>query len=215
MNVNEVQKLYTKRAYLYHRLFVDFFRWGKKLERFFQKSDYLRPNLKILDAGCGTGIVTRVLYDIAREKGYEGITFHGFDITPAMLDIFREWIAKKRAKGISLEQADVLNLKNLPPNWKEYDLIVSSGMLEYLPKDKMRQALNNLRQLLKKDGRLLVFITRRNVATKLLVELWWKANIYDEKEIKQIFQEIGFSELKYTSFAEKWLNSTIIVEAKR
>lgn len=215
MDTNEVQKLYTKKAPLYHHFFIDFLGLGRKLKRFFLKSNYLHSRLKILDAGCGTGIATRILYNIAQEKEYKEITFHAFDITPAMLDIFRRWITDENAKNIILKQADVLDLKNLPLDWKEYDLIVSEGMLEYLPKDKIQQVMNNLKQLLRENGRLLVFITRRNIVTKLIVERWWKANIYEEKEIKQIFQNIGFSEFEFKNFSTMWLNSTIVVEAKR
>jgi ubiquinone/menaquinone biosynthesis C-methylase UbiE len=57
-----VQELYTKRTSFYDRLFIDFLGWGKELKASFQKSDYLHPNSKIMDAGCGTGIITRVLY---------------------------------------------------------------------------------------------------------------------------------------------------------
>ena len=188
---------------------------GRKLKRFFLASNYLRPYLKILDAGCGTGVVTRILYAITHKKGYEEITFHGLDFTPAMLNIFHKWILNKGVNNIILKQADVLDLKNLSPDWKNYDLIVSEGMLEYLPKDKISQALNNLKQLLKDGGKLLVFITRRNIITTLLVKRWWKANIYDEEEIKQIFQNVSFSELKFKEFSTMWLNSTIVIEATK
>lgn len=215
MDTNEVKKLYTKKASLYHNFFIDILGLGRKLKRFFLGSNYLRPHSKILDAGCGTGIVTRILYGIAIEKKYEGMMFDAFDFTPAMLDIFHQWIVNENAKNITLKQADVLDLKNLPQDWKEYDLIVSEGMLEYLPKYKVPEAVSNLKQLLKDDGKLLVFITRRNIVTKLLVELWWKANIYDEKEINQIFQGIDFGEFRLKSFSTMWLNSTIVIEAKK
>lgn len=212
MAVNTVQKLYTKRVSLYHRFFIDFLGWGRKLKRFFKPSDYLHANTKILDAGCGTGIVTRVLYAIAKEKGYDNIIFHAFDLTQAPLNTFQDWIHKNGAKHITLKQADVLDIKS-DSDWKDYDLIVTAGMLEYLPPEKMRQALNNFKQHLKANGRLLIFITRRSLITKLLVELWWKANIYHEKEIKKIFRDIGFREVKFMSMATKYFDSTIVVDA--
>ena len=66
MNTHDpVRRLYTDRGALYQRLFVDFLGWGRELETFFRKAHYLRPGLKILDAGCGTGIITQVLYRLA------------------------------------------------------------------------------------------------------------------------------------------------------
>lgn len=214
MYTDKVQKLYTKRVSLYHHFFIDFLGWGRKLKRFFNASDYLHANTKILDAGCGTGIVTRVLYAIAKEKGYDDIIFHAFDLTRAPLDSFQNWILKNGAQAIALKQADVMNIKS-DADWKDYDLIVTAGMLEYLPPEKMGQALNNFKQLLKVNGRLLIFITRRSLITKLLVEFWWKANIYHEKEIKKIFKDIGFRKVKFMSMATKCFDSTIVVEARK
>lgn len=215
MDANQVKNLYTKKASFYHRFFIDFMGLGKKLERFFSGSDYLRPDFKVLDAGCGTGIVTRVLYGVAREKGYKKIRFDAFDFTLAMLDVFRQWIVAEDAKGVRLEQADVLNLKKLPKDWQQYDLIVSEGMLEYLPKDKLPQALRNLKRLLKDDGKLLLLMTRRNIVTRLLIQKWWKANTFEEQEVKQILESVGFKALEFKDFSKMWLNSTITVEVKK
>src|SRR5207253_1040075 len=148
---------YTERASFYDRLFIDFLGWGKELHTFFQRSDYLHPNLKILDAGCGTGIITRVLYQLADDNQYKGIHFHAFDLTQSMLDVFQQWITGIHADNIELSQADVLELAGLPTHWGAYDLIVSSTMLEYLPPEKVKDALANLILLLKPTGTLLVF----------------------------------------------------------
>lgn len=58
-NNDHIQNLYADRASFYDRLFVDFLGWGKQVEAFFQKSAYLHPNFKILNAGCGTLIPSR------------------------------------------------------------------------------------------------------------------------------------------------------------
>ena len=64
----EVQKLYAKRADFYERLFINFLGWRKELETFFWKSDYIHPNFKVLDAGCGTGVVTKTLISTMDNK---------------------------------------------------------------------------------------------------------------------------------------------------
>jgi cyclopropane fatty-acyl-phospholipid synthase-like methyltransferase len=115
------------------------------LDIYFRENAYLHPVMKILDAGCGTGVVTKVLYDLARRKGFADITFHGFDLTQAMLDIFRRWMDKEAIRDIQLKQADVLDLENqLLKDWAGYDLIVSSAMLEYIPREKLNQTLSSL-----------------------------------------------------------------------
>lgn len=202
--------LYTKRASFYHVFFLDFLGVGRRIENFLRQSDYVRSHFKILDAGCGTGNVTRALYAIAHEKGYEDVTFHAFDLTQAMLDVFQRWIKNVGANNIALKQANVLSLEQLPSNWNAYDLIVSSGMLEHVPKDTMRQVLSDLKRLLKHHGKFVVFITRRTIVTKLFIERWWKANTYKEQELQQIFHEAGFREC---TIVKTWWGSTIVIEA--
>lgn len=182
-----MRSLYTKQSRFYQWFFIEVLGWGKQLEAFFHNSNYLSPNLKILDAGCGTGIVTRILYSIA-EQQVRDIQFHAFDLTPAMLEVFCEWIAEKGIKNIELTQANVLLLEEqLPSHWREYDLVISATMLEYIQKPKVTEAVSNLKHLLKSKGTLLVFVTRRNFLTRWLAQGWWKANVYEEKEIEQIF----------------------------
>lgn len=213
---NDSEELYTEKASLYHRVFIDFFRYGKALKRFFLKNNYLFPGMKILDAGCGTGILTRVLYDVSKEKNLSKITFHGFDLTQAMLDIFREWISENKIDNIKLQQANVLQLDSLPTGWRNYDLIVSSAMLEHLPTDQVSNAIHNMGNLLKRNGTLLVFITKRNFIMRFLVQWWWKANIYKKNEIENIFHQAGFKNIQFKKFSFGHMRLWgYIIEAKK
>ena len=212
----EVQELYTERASFYDRFFIDFLGWGRELEAFFRRSDYLRSNMKILDAGCGTGIITKTLNQLVREKGYEAVTFHAFDLTESMLEIFRQWAKAQAAENIELRQADVLEIESLPSDWKEYDLVVSSTMLEYLPKDRVKDALVNLKRLVKKGGKLLVFITKRSFVTNWLAGKWWKTNTYEMAEVEKVFREAGFEKVEFRSFSSTswWSNYILVIEAE-
>jgi cyclopropane fatty-acyl-phospholipid synthase-like methyltransferase len=213
---SQVQKLYTKRAPLYDRLFIDFLGWGKELRAFFAKSNYLDSGLKILDAGCGTGVITKVLYQLALENRYEEITFHAFDLTQPMLDRFHHWIVQQGATHIELRRADVLALEgSLPADWSEYDLIVSSTMLEYLPRNRVKEAIANLKQRLRPQGILLLMITRRNRLTWWLARKWWKTTVYDEGEIRVMLHELGFHPVASRNFSPGWANSIMVIESKQ
>jgi ubiquinone/menaquinone biosynthesis C-methylase UbiE len=214
MNNSQVQKLYKKRADFYERLFVSFLGWGKELETFFRKSDYIHPNFKILDAGCGTGIVTKTLFQLAHRKDVHGVQFHAFDITQNMLEVFQQWIAKQVANNIEIQKADVLEIDGLPSYWKDYELIVASTMLEYLPKGKVEYALKNLKNLLGKGGVLLIFITKRNFITQWLAKKWWKTNLYDGEEIRVLLYNAGFVKSEFKNLSSGWSSSILVIEAK-
>ena len=211
---NSVQTLYTQKAKLYQFFFVDLLQWGKVIETFFQENAYLHPGMKILDAGCGTGSVTRVLYDLTRRQGYEEITFHGFDLSPAMLDLFRQWMNKEGVQDIQLQQANVLDLENqLPQGWAGYDLIVASAMLEYIPKEKLSQALGNLRNLLNQNGRLLVFVTKRTWIAQWIGAKWWKTNLFDREELERVLRQAGFTTSQKKTLPVSWDSFMLAIEA--
>jgi cyclopropane fatty-acyl-phospholipid synthase-like methyltransferase len=211
---SSIQPLYTRRAKLYQKFFIRFLQWEKVLEEFFQEYIYLEPGMKILDAGCGTGAVTKALHHTARERNLSRITFHGFDLTPAMLALFQEWINQAAVGEIQLQQANVLEMENqLPPGWNDYDLIVSSTMLEYIPREKLNHAITNLKNLLKNDGRLLIFITRKSFITKLVGVNWWRINPFSLDEIKMFLQQAGLSILSVNKLPSIWNRYLSAVEA--
>jgi SAM-dependent methyltransferase len=200
MTSDEVRDFYTANASLYHRLYIDILRYGRGVNAFLRQSGTLQPNLRILDAGCGTGNVTRQVLDLAERRGITGLSIHGFDLTPAMLDRFRRWLHREEVEAVDLREANVLESHHLPESWVGYDRILSSAMLEYLPKNRLAEALANLRRRLAGDGTLTIFITRRNLLMKGLIEWWWKANLYTRDELREIYREAGFDSITFRRF---------------
>lgn len=196
------EELYTKKATLYRWFFIKFLRYKSGLKNFFETEQPLRQGSKVLDAGCGSGVLIKVLFSIARKRNMTGIHFYGFDLTRAMLDLFKEWIAKENAANITLKKADVLKAdEQLPDDWRNYDLIISSAMLEYIPKSEIKEALRNLGSLLKPEGTFYLFITRKNFLMSMLIKRWWKANLYEKAEIKKVLQDSGFKEIRFKKFS--------------
>jgi len=205
--VQEPKKLYSAKVDVYE-LFVSVFSYRQGLRAFFAGADWLRPSLRVLDAGCGTGIATFALLEALDQRRYEIELVHGFDLTPAMLERFQERLGQRAIKEVNLCQADVLDLKGLPPSWTSYDLIISAGMFEYIPRHKLPEALAGLRSHLSEGGRFLLFITRRNWLTGLLIERLWAANRYSRKELVEVFAAAGFGEVTLNRFPVNysWLN---------
>jgi 2-polyprenyl-3-methyl-5-hydroxy-6-metoxy-1,4-benzoquinol methylase len=200
-----VQRLYTEKRETYRR-FISFFRSQDALQAVLESSSLLRPNLRVLDAGAGFGTATFALLHALRGQDLQPQTIDGFDLTPAMLDQFK---AKLDSQGITLvrqQQANVLELdQQLPSSWRDYDLIVSTSMLEYVPRPGLSQAWSALNARLGRDGTLLVVITRKNLMTKMLIEWWWRAAGYSRQELREAFRAAGFDDLAFIRFPWRYL----------
>lgn len=187
----DVQTLYTERLSAYGA-FISFFRSRDALRALLERSGLLRPKLRVLDAGAGFGTATFALLEALRAKDIEAQAIDAFDLTPAMLDQFQ---AELDSRGIILvrhKRANVLELEDeLCPAWRDYDLIITASMLEYVPKESLPRALSALRARLAQDGNLLVVITRKNWITKVLIEWWWHAARYSGKELREAFATAG------------------------
>ena len=210
-------RLFSERSESYVR-FVRFVRYPEGVRAHFLASPLLRSDLRVLDAGCGTGIVTLALREaLARQRLTPGET-HAFDLTPAMLERFRHTLRERVLQGIDLAQADVLELHTLPPTWNDYDLIVSASMLEYLPRTRLAAGLRGLRLLLKPGGSFVLFITRRNWLTRPLIGRWWQSNLYKADELRRAFQEAGFASIVFHRFPTSFRHLSLwghIIEAKQ
>ncbi|MBW2400427.1 MAG: class I SAM-dependent methyltransferase, partial [Deltaproteobacteria bacterium] len=87
-----------------------------------------------------------------------------------------------------------------PSAWKGYDLIVSASMMEYLPRDRLADALAGLRGRLNEGGRLVLFITRQNLLMASLIGRWWDSNLYRRDELREAFARAGFENVEFRGF---------------
>jgi len=197
--MSDPSRLFTEKHDSYAR-FIRFVRYAQVIRAFFLRSPLLRSGLRVLDAGCGTGIVTLAVRDAIVRRGLTLGPLHAFDLTPAMLEHFRHTLLIRGIEGVETAQANVLELDTLPDAWTQYDLIVSASMLEYVPRHQLADALRGLRGLLREDGCFVLFITRRNWLTRPLIGRWWQSNLYGAEELRDGFRRAGFSRCVFQSF---------------
>lgn len=110
----------------------------------------LRKGDKILDVGCGTGIVARCAY---KSLG-DSVHIAGVDINEIALEKARE-IGALNAAPIEWKQADVTAL---PFSNEKFDVLLCQQGLQYFP-DRSR-ALNEINRVLVNDGRVVFSVWR-------------------------------------------------------
>ena len=173
------------------------------IKKFFDSKNYLKSNFKILDAGCGSGDAIKGIINSAKKRNVVGLKFYGFDISNNMLNSFKKWVKEKNYSNIILKKADILKIEKLPSSWKNFDLIIASGMLEYVPKKDLLIAIKNLKNVLTKNGKIIIFISRSNLLNKIFIKKLWKANIYSKKELEKIIYEANLKIISMNKF-KKW-----------
>ena len=214
---HQARELYARKADTYVR-FVSVFGHQAGIEKLLARSGLLRDGMRILDAGCGTGLSTLALVNALRSQGLSWQTIDAFDFTPAMLTRFRAALDTLGIRGVTLREADVRELDLLPDAWTRYDLIISVSMLEYVRTTELAPALAGLRARLSAGGTMVILLTKKNAMTWGLIEKWWKAHRYSRKELRAAFHDAGFGSVEFRRypfpfFWLSWSNHVVFARA--
>jgi 2-polyprenyl-3-methyl-5-hydroxy-6-metoxy-1,4-benzoquinol methylase len=116
-------------------------RWGEAYRFFFRGWLPSDPNAKILDIGCGSG---KFLY-VLKQQGYDNL--YGVDLSD-------EQVAIARQIEPNVHRGDVLDY--LRQHRNAFDLITGLDLIEHLKKDELLVLLDEVREALKPDGRLIL-----------------------------------------------------------
>src|SRR5437867_3976357 len=102
----------------------------------------VRPNQRVLDVGCGTGVVAIT----ARRAG---AVVTGFDLTPELLAVAKENAAIAELDDITWKQGDV---ESLPFRDGEFDVVLSQFAHIFAPRPEV--AIKEMLRVLKSGGRI-------------------------------------------------------------
>lgn len=105
----------------------------------------LRAGERVLDVGCGTGIVTRLAAQAVTDTG----TVVGVDVDPGMLAVAKS--VTPSALGIQWREASA---ETLPLQDEEFDVVLCQMSLQFIP--NRLGALREMRRVLAPHGRLVL-----------------------------------------------------------
>ena len=111
---SDPSRLFTEKHGSYER-FIRFVHYPQGIRAFFLRSPLLGSGIRVLDAGCGTGIVILAVRDALLRRGLTPGLLHAFDLTPAMLERLHRALLTRGIEGLETAQANVLDLDTLPP----------------------------------------------------------------------------------------------------
>jgi ubiquinone/menaquinone biosynthesis C-methylase UbiE len=182
MKKTTVKEYYEDEAYDYNKEFYEeksdyptlIYRQNYILDMI--KEEKLPRASKILDVGCGPGELLLKL-----SEDYEHLT--GIDIADEMITIANQKLENISSnKNIVFEVGDIENLRFED---KTFDLIVCSGVIEYLKDDE--GWMKEIKRTLKPGGYLII-----NITNKYSIRKWTSAPIEKLKSSKILLNLMNF-----------------------
>ncbi len=167
----------------------------------------LKPGMRVLDVGCGTGAISS---GIARIVGPKGEVI-GIDNTPAFIENGKTTFSK--VENLTLLEEDIMTYQSSAP----FDLIVSARVLQWLSYPV--EALEKMKSLLKPGGMISILDYNHE---QLLLEpeppqsiqyfyqrwLKWRAdagmNNHIAEDLPDYFRQVGLKDIETRDSSERY-----------
>jgi ubiquinone/menaquinone biosynthesis C-methylase UbiE len=119
---------------------------GKRWRRRTVERAGVRPGERVLDVGCGPGVLTL----LAKERVGQAGEAHGIDPSPEMIALAQT----KAAKTGLAARFQIGAVQELPFPDGRFDVVLSSLMLHHVPDDLKGKAFAEIARVLRPGGRL-------------------------------------------------------------
>jgi ubiquinone/menaquinone biosynthesis C-methylase UbiE len=180
----------------YERFFVPAI--GRPLANDLIRTAALQAGERVLDVGCGTGVVTR----LAAERVIPGGAVAGLDINAGMLAVARSVTAPDL--GIEWYEASA---ESMPLPDEAFDVVLCQMSLQFVP-DRLR-GLREMRRVLRAGGRLVLNVPGpaapmfniladamgRHIAPQAAGFVRAVFALNDEEELEVLLKEAGFRQV--------------------
>lgn len=199
--------IYERFTRLYDLMFR-FNGYGRSLEHYLRETPLPLPaRARILDAGCGTGLLTLALLRVLRRPA----EITAVDLSGRSLQTARRAVRKHGTDPRHRVAFVRANALSLPFPDDSFDLVVTSGVLEYLP---LREGLGELARVLAPGGHLLFLPIRPSPATRLL-EIMFRFKAHPPRDVADATESL-FSVVEHYSFPPLepigWTKSVVLAQ---
>lgn len=155
--------------------------YGRSLDQYFARYPLpVQRGARILDAGCGTGLLTLALQrNIHFPVDIIALDLSATSIVEAQKAVLQSnglKLQNSRKCDVSFAQGNVLSL---PFSDQSFDLVVTSGALEYVP---LQDGLSELARVIAPGGHLLHLPCRPSPASTFL-EILFRFKSYSPREV--------------------------------
>jgi ubiquinone/menaquinone biosynthesis C-methylase UbiE len=152
----------------------------------------LRRGEKVLDVGCGTGVLTRLA---AAAVGTDGAVL-GIDPAPDMIRLAR--IAGHEAR--SAARFELAAIETIPAASETFDAVLLSFVIHCLPSDLKRTGLQEAWRVLKPGGRLVVVDLDRpaNAAVRIVLAPFQASAFFGDHLkglVPERLRDVGFEQV--------------------
>jgi ubiquinone/menaquinone biosynthesis C-methylase UbiE len=138
------------------------------------------PETMVLDAGSGTGIVTLAFH----QAGFRPKKTVAFDLSRNSLKLALEQAYKEKKVDADNIEAVQGNILSLPFAGESFDIVLSSGVLEYVPLDN---GLRESARVLKPGGKLVLLPVKPSLVGSVL-EIIYNFKIHPLEDVRKISQ---------------------------
>ena len=157
---------------------------------------HLEPGTRLLDIGCGTGVLLEQLVLQQPEA-----RLYGGDLSSAMLAVARDRLG--RSAGLVQAASEALPLADA-----SIDVLVSSSTFHFVREPG--KALSEMRRVLRPGGRLVLIDWCRDFLTMRMLDGYLKAfdaahhHTYGSEQFVQLLEKHGFGEVRISCYKIGW-----------